>query len=167
MLSHNDPAALRSCGIRPTKLARVPKSQNTTETQYDKLQPQFRKTARCVLASSTMPNTIIFLLFYLLRLLCNLVTYFVFFYKQHYKYLQNLSRSYPTLFEHWQYKGFRPSKFWIKKIRMNWEVHVRFCERSTGESPLYLIDFLSVFLLSFRIIFQIIKIYNIRYLVTH
>jgi group II intron reverse transcriptase/maturase len=25
-----------------------------------------------------------------------------------YKYLQQLSRSYPTLFEHWQYEGFRP-----------------------------------------------------------
>jgi hypothetical protein len=25
-----------------------------------------------------------------------------------YKYLQSLSRSYPNLFEHWQYEGFRP-----------------------------------------------------------
>ena len=25
-----------------------------------------------------------------------------------YKYLQSLSRSYPKLFEHWQYEGFRP-----------------------------------------------------------
>ena len=27
---------------------------------------------------------------------------------QAYKYLQSLSRSYPKLFEHWQYEGFRP-----------------------------------------------------------
>ena len=33
----------------------------------------------------------------------------------------------------------------IKKSRMNREVHVRFCERFRGEIPLYLLDFFFMF----------------------
>ena len=36
----------------------------------------------------------------------------------------------------------RSSNTSIKKSRMNREVHVRFCERFRGETPLYLLDFL-------------------------
>ncbi len=35
----------------------------------------------------------------------------------------------------------RSSDTSIKKSRMNREVHVRFCERFRGETPLYLLDF--------------------------
>ena len=38
----------------------------------------------------------------------------------------------------------RSSDTSIKKSRMNREVHVRFCERFRGETPLYLLDFFSV-----------------------
>ena len=49
----------------------------------------------------------------------------------------------------------RSSDTSIKKSRMNREVHVRFCERFRGETPLYLLDFLSVCYFQITFLFRL------------